>query len=127
MTSPLSAALVRYGPVASVGEQHGAPRTAARLAGRNRGEEGEGQSLVRGTARPHLRRLRADRGRTDGSALVMGARPVRAHRMATRRRSRRWWRHVDDVRPRLREGGRAYLDRARRVLARNARPDAGCE
>ena len=74
------------------------------------------RGLVREPARPHLRRIREDRGRAFGPHATAG-RPLRAQGVAARGRARRVRRrrHGADARPRVREGGRQRLDRVRRV------------
>ena len=79
--------------------------------------------LVRAAARRHLRGVRGGRGRAARrrAAVRPRGRPLRAHALEAHRphrRARRRRRDGDDARPRVREGRRACLDRARRVRAR---------
>ena len=91
---------------------------------------GRRADLVRGAARPHLRRVR---GLEDEAAGAVRSRrderrPLRAQALVAhrpRRRGRRRRRHGADARPRVREGRRPRLDRARRVRAGVPRPDPG--
>ncbi len=98
-------------------------------AGDARPTQGGGAAVVRGPARPDLRRIRAPGGRTFRPPSRPAARPLRAQGLAARARPRRRGsrrrHHGRHARPRVREGGGQRLDRVRRVQPRVPQPDPG--
>nr|CAI0338695.1 Coproporphyrinogen III oxidase, aerobic [Rhizobiaceae bacterium] len=116
-------AKMRFGGLPASGKHHGTTRPAEGPARGHRREEECRPRLVRAAARRDLRQLRGDRGRPAGAALRHAARPLRRQGLAARGGRRRRRTHVDDGRPRLREGRRAHVHRPRRILAGVPRPD----